>query len=103
MPLKGLAERLRAARAASALTQVQVAEHLGFSPLTIANWERARSEPGVGELSKLVVLYEVTADWLLTGHERLPHRFETLKVHRCRHLVPLSERCTRCEESRVVS
>jgi transcriptional regulator with XRE-family HTH domain len=97
MALKGLAERLRAARAAASLTQAQVAAALGYQPTTIANWDRGRAEPCATDLSRLATLYQVSADWLLTGQARLRHRFGQ---ERCPHGVPVTDRCTACEVSK---
>lgn len=93
-----LPERLRAARAAADITQGDVAEALGCSPNTIANWEKDRSTPCAPDLVKLIRLYGVSADWLLTGIARLPHRFGPPKLsQRCVHGVPFSDRCIACE------
>lgn len=100
MDLKGgRTERLRAARAASSFTQAAIAKTLGYKPETVANWERGRSTPSLEDLVHLALSYEVSLDWLLTGHARLVHRFEQLQVKglRCDHLVPLTERCLDCE------
>jgi transcriptional regulator with XRE-family HTH domain len=95
MTLKGLADRLRAARAAADLTQGAVASALGYVPETIANWERNRAEPSASDLARLAVLYRVSVDWLLTGEPRMPHRFE--RAERCAHDVPITDRCVACE------
>jgi len=97
MSLKGLASRLRAARAAADLTQGNVAAALGYHVATIANWERGRAEPCASDLARLAALYRVSVDWLLTGASRLPHRFERDAVDRCEHEIPIADRCTRCE------
>lgn len=94
MPLQGLAARLRAARAAADLTQVAVAAVFGYTPPTIANWERARTEPSLADVGRLATLYCVSCDWLLTGRARLPHRFGR---ERCEHGKPITDRCMPCE------
>lgn len=103
MSLQGFAERLRAARAAAALTQGTVAAALGYSETTIANWEHDRSQPSPEDLARLVTLYRVSADWLLSGAPRLPHRFEGPKLSNagrrmCPHDVPITDRCVPCEQ-----
>lgn len=75
MFVEGLGERLRAARAAANFTQVYVAARLKCHSATLANWERGRAEPSATDLSRLATLYDVSADWLLTGSP-LKHRFE---------------------------
>jgi len=94
MALKGFAERLRAARAAADMTQGNVASALGYTPQTVANWERDRTEPCATDLARLAAVYRVSADWLLTGAARMPHRFERAT---CAHGVPVAERCRACE------
>lgn len=94
MTLQGFAERLRAARAAADMTQGTVASALGYTAQTIANWERDRTEPCATDLARLAALYRVTADWLLTGRARLPHRFEHPA---CPHGTPVADRCRACE------
>jgi len=97
MALQGFAERLRAARAAASLTQEQVASALGYQATTIGNWDRARTEPCATDLARLATLYRVSADWLLTGQARLPHRFERRDGATCPHDVPITDRCIACE------
>ena len=63
----GLSSRLRAARAAVKMTQLSVADELGCHPLTVASWERGRTEPNASMLGALADLYDVTADWLIRG------------------------------------
>lgn len=98
MTVKGFAERLRAARAAANLTQIQVAAALGYRATTIANWERERTEPCATDIARLAALYRVTADWLLTGRPHLEHRFApSPEPERCAHGVPTRDRCRACE------
>lgn len=99
MTLQGFAERLRAARAAAGLTQSAVANAFGYTSQTIANWERERTEPCATDLARLAALYRVTADWLLTGRPRLPHRFERASRAACEHGTPIVDRCMACERS----
>jgi transcriptional regulator with XRE-family HTH domain len=95
MVLQGLATRLRMARAAANLTQFAVAQALGYTSTTVANWERSRTEPCSTDLTRLASLYRVSVDWLLTGSPRLPHRFDGCE--RCQHGIPISDRCEACE------
>jgi len=96
MGLRGFAERLRAARAAAGMSRAQVSSIVGKPVSAIGAWERGDAEPDVLVLARLVFVYRVSADWLLTGRARLEHRFEV--PERCRHLVPIAERCQACEQ-----
>ena len=106
MSLKGLAERLRAARAAANLTQCTVANTLGYKAPTVANWEHDRAEPCATDLLRLATLYRVSVDWLLTG-ARMVHRFEPRPKSvpggdgyvACPHGVPIRDRCMSCERA----
>lgn len=99
----GFTERLRASRAAARLKQTDVASTLSYTPATVANWENGRTSPSLADVASLAALYRVSADWLLTGRARLPHRFtdaeepSTDKGPRCRHAIPIGERCLPCE------
>ncbi len=97
MSLVGLAERLRAARAAATLTQGAVASALGYTPPTVANYEHGRTLPDAADLLRLATLYRVSADWLLVG-ARMSCRFEHAPKGLCPHGVPFAtERCLPCE------
>lgn len=110
MSTHGLSERLRIARAASGLKQNHVSAELKISPTALANYEHGRTDPKSFTLIKLALMYRVSLNWLLTGINKLEHRFEfdlptpapeppTLpEPERCIHLVPISERCMECEK-----
>lgn len=61
--MKKLAEFLKEKRLKSGHSQMDVAEHLGYStPQFISNWERGVSSPPLQTLRKLATLYKVNAD-----------------------------------------
>lgn len=57
-------------------TQTQMAERLGVTQRTIANWEAGSRNPDLEMLKKISTIYEVTTDYLLgltdnpQGHEQ---------------------------------
>lgn len=63
--LPGFAERLKAARASSGMTQQEVAEELGILMRSYQRYERGESEPSLHALAGLCVILGTSADWLL--------------------------------------
>lgn len=63
---RGFSWRLKAARAALGLTQIQMAEQSGVSARGYQGYEDGRSVPG-GEVVAGMVRLGVNANWLLTG------------------------------------
>ena len=62
---KNIGKRLTKMRKAQGLTQVHVAEKLGYSiSQNISNFERGLSGPPIHQLSKLVKLYKVDSNKL---------------------------------------
>ena len=65
--------RLREARQAAKLSQLEVARELGLSHQTLSKWERSGpSMPGALELAQLCALYGTSADFILYGIRALP-------------------------------
>ncbi|HEX7676251.1 MAG TPA: helix-turn-helix transcriptional regulator [Bdellovibrio sp.] len=60
-----LASFLKDARNKAALSQKDVADHMGYdTPQFISNWERGISAPPVNAIKKLAQLYKISADSL---------------------------------------
>lgn len=57
--------RFTQARADAGLSQVELAQKMGVSNVTINNWETGRREPSLKKLKKLSMLLGVSADYLL--------------------------------------
>lgn len=57
-------KRLKTARQAKKLTQVEVADKLGIDDTTISKYENDKSEPDNETLTKLLDLYEVNFDFI---------------------------------------
>lgn len=58
-------ERLREARRANGMTQLQVAEKLEMTASGYTQYERARREPSIATLAKIARILNRSVDWLL--------------------------------------
>jgi transcriptional regulator with XRE-family HTH domain len=69
-----LAIRIRVARQYAKLSQAELAEKLGISRGTVANWESANdAHPATSRMVKLAVLTGVSFEWLVTGRGRMAY------------------------------
>lgn len=59
--------RIKSAREAAGLSQVQVAEHVGGHDSKVSNWEKGKRLPETEPLYALAYLFEMSVDFLLTG------------------------------------
>lgn len=57
-----IAEKLKAARSASKMTQAQVAQAIGRSAKLVGHWETGYSQPDADTLSVLLKLYNIDAN-----------------------------------------
>ena len=71
------ANRIRNARIAKNLTQMNIADALGVSYQAVSNWERGNSMPDIGKLGELSDLLGVSIEDLL-GHTRDSKNIERL-------------------------
>jgi transcriptional regulator with XRE-family HTH domain len=69
---KGIAARLRWARAQAGLSQGQVAQRMGVHRPTISQIEAGERNVRIDELDRLAELYGVSRDWLVDGDKVLP-------------------------------
>lgn len=60
-----IAKNLRNLRAASELTQSELAERINYSDKAISKWERAESLPDIQVLKQLADIYQVSVDYML--------------------------------------
>lgn len=65
--MTGTAERIKNARIAKNMTQMNIADALGVSYQAVSNWERENSMPDIGKLGELSDLLEISIEELL-GH-----------------------------------
>ena len=69
-----IAERLKAARVKSGLTQEQVAEKVLVSRVTLSHWENGRSLPDIASLLTLSDLYDISLDELVKGDSKMTEK-----------------------------
>lgn len=58
-------ERLRIARLQYCMTQKTLGDRIGFSTVTISNWESGIKQPSMDALKSLAIVLNVSADYLL--------------------------------------
>lgn len=66
MYIEPFSKKLKKAREDSGYTQTEVAKEIKIAQSTLANYETGRTEPDIETLGKLINLYNITADWLLS-------------------------------------
>lgn len=69
-----IGDRIKELRINKGLTQLELADKLGFTSQTISNWESGIREPDVDALSQLANLFNVSLDYLLLGKKDDSHR-----------------------------
>ena len=60
-----IGQKLKEKRTALGLSQEQLAEQLGITRQTVANWEKGKTSPDIASVQKLSALYSVSLDELL--------------------------------------
>ena len=84
-----LARKLKEARLAADMTQMQAAQRIGRPQQTLAGWENARSQPDIETLTALMRLYRVNAasflgfeaDVLSLDEIRMMQKYRSLDRH----------------------
>lgn len=65
--MKTIAELLKEGRTRKGMTQFQVMQYLGFRSMDrISRWEHGTSEPSAKNLIKLIGLYEIPMDQIVS-------------------------------------
>ena len=62
--IKIFSARLKEIRNEANLSRIEVAERLGIALSTYGNWEQGRRTPSVGEIYKLLGVFEIDANEL---------------------------------------
>lgn len=65
-------ERLRNAREAANMTQLEMAGNLGVKKVTVEKWEAGKVEPRANRLQMIASLLNVPLLWLLGGSQQVP-------------------------------
>ena len=78
-----IGQKLREKRLSKELSQEQLAERLGVTRQTVANWEKGKTYPDIGSVMKLSDLYDVSLDELLKEDENMrKHTEQTAQLPR---------------------
>jgi transcriptional regulator with XRE-family HTH domain len=74
-PSVSIGHRLREAREARGLTQVDVAARTGIRQATISKFEKGQiGEPGAQKIAALAQALDVSMEWIITGAGEGPRR-----------------------------
>ncbi len=65
-----IADRLKELRKKAGYSQEQLAEMLNISRQAVSKWESAQGNPDIENLIKLTEIYNVSADYILSGQEK---------------------------------
>ena len=83
-----IADRLKELRKKAGYSQEQLAEMLNISRQAVSKWESAQGNPDIENLIKLTEIYNVSADYILSGQEKEevpeppePHHTETRQMY----------------------
>lgn len=76
--LEGIMARLKAARIAAGLTQLEASEALGFESEVVGHYERLRNSPTILNIFHLCQIYQVDALEILTG--KIQYKREDLET-----------------------
>ena len=79
-----IGQKLKDKRTAMGLSQEQLAEQLGMTRQTIANWEKGKTYPDISAVLRISDLYNVSLDELLKEDESMRKHVED-SVHLPRH------------------
>lgn len=66
-----ISERLQELRKKEGYSQEQVAEMLGLSRQAVSKWESGQGKPEIDNIIKLTEIYRVSADYILSGTEKV--------------------------------
>ena len=65
-------DRIRRARKAAGLTQMQVAKALGIDRVSVTQWEGGQTKPDIDRLPAVADILKTTVPWLLSGNGDSP-------------------------------
>ena len=67
-----IGQRIAALRKNARMSQAELARALGVSPSAVGMYEQGRREPAAAMLVRLAEIFQVSTDYLLTGHLTRP-------------------------------
>ncbi len=77
--METIGEKLKIIRKSKGLTQAEFGQNIGFSKQAVSNIENNLSNPSIDFIGKLILYYDVNANWLIAsvgdmfngGHQQL--------------------------------
>lgn len=78
--METIGERIKKAREASGLTQVDIAKRLGVSKAAVSNWEKERNFPDLPSFMELCGLLKVSSDYILWARKVDQYKPEVLEL-----------------------
>lgn len=72
-----IGEKLKDIRKAKGLTQAEFGNNIGFSKQAVSNIENNLSNPSIEFISKLIMYYDVNANWLIVGFGEMFNRSDS--------------------------
>ncbi len=76
MEMEGFVERIKKLRVNNGYTQAELAEKLGISPSAVGMYEQGRREPDKRIIMEMSRLFNVSADYILSGGSAGPAEVE---------------------------
>lgn len=76
MKMDGFVERIKKLRVNNGYTQAELAEKLGISPSAVGMYEQGRREPDKRIIMEMSRLFNVSADYILSGGNAGPAEVE---------------------------
>lgn len=84
-------------------TMKEVCKDLGISQGTVSNWKKRNSTPSGDLLSKMANYFNVSIEYLLTGHEKSDDFAEVMKEVNAEQAFYQDENLLSLDEAEVVS
>lgn len=81
-----LSQRIREARLANHMSQVELAKKLGVSKQSLSNWENDNIQPSIEMLTRMAVQLNVSTDYLLGLDNRLFIEVTDLTLEEISHI-----------------
>ena len=88
-----MAEKIKRCRKKNGLTQTELAEKIGISPMTIRRWEWGERNPDIALMPKLADALNTSIEYLMGLHEDTPPQDSNLREVHALH-TPLTAEVT---------
>ena len=78
----GMTERILALIKAAGMTAKEFTVRMGISPTTVSEWKSKRTQPSVEHVRRMSEIFNVSTDYIITGHEFRDRLREQTKIDR---------------------